>query len=330
MIDSLVIVRWVHWTACLLLASSQIFRPWLLPKNLLTKESGVAAWRDEFLSRLGALGRSAWAVALLSLVVWFGLTAWALTGSDTGLDLPSIETVATRTQFGRVSLVRLAVLAAAGFCLFRAHAKPVAAPGHPRTADAALTVALSLVNLLALSLTSHGAAAPGPAAVARTLVDAVHLLAASIWPGGLVCFALLLGCTVRARRSTPVMVAAAAATHRFSTFSLAAVGGLSATGLTMSFFFLHQLQDLWTSGYGRLLTAKILAFFGMLAIGAWNLLVLRRKLWRQAQRAHGVPAPAAATARALCRNVLCEIVLSIVVLAMVAALGLTGPPVHQP
>jgi putative copper export protein len=325
MIYSLIIARWVHWTACLLLGSSQFFRLWLLPGNELIKESRIPPWVDEFLSRLGALAGATWAVALLSLMLWFGLTAWDMTGSDAGLDLPSLGAVAIQTQFGRVSLARVVVLAVAGLCLFTARAEPVAMmPDHPRTAAA---MALVLVNLVTLGLTSHAAAAPGAAGIFRFLVDAAHLVAASIWPGGLVCFALLLRCALRSQPS-PLVTVAAMATHRFSTFSLMAVAVLSGTGLTMSFFFLHHVHDLWTSGYGCLLTTKILVFFGMLAIGAWNLLVLRRKLGRQAQRDHS--GQAASTACTLFRNVLCEIVLGVIVLLIVAALGLTGPPERTP
>jgi copper resistance protein D len=178
-----------------------------------------------------------------------------------------------------------------------------------------------------LGLTGHAAATPGPAGTFRLLADALHLAAVSVWPGGLVCFALFLRCALGSQPS-PLVKVAAKATHRFSTVSLMAVAVLSGTGLTMSFFFLHQVHDLWTSGYGRLLTTKVLVFFGMLAIGAWNLLVLRRKLGRQAQRDHGDEA--ASTARALFRNVVCEIVLGVIVLLIVAALGLTGPPVRSP
>jgi putative copper export protein len=90
-------------------------------------------------------------------------------------------------------------------------------------------------------------------------VDAVHLVAASIWPGGLVCFALWPRCVLRSRPS-PLVAVAARATHRFSTVSLMAVGVLSGTGLTISFFFLHQVHELWTSAYGRLLTTKLSIF----------------------------------------------------------------------
>jgi copper resistance protein D len=323
MVYSLIIVRWVHWTACLLLGASQVYCLWGLPKGAPTEQSRIQPWAGEFRSRLDALAGAAWALALLSLVLWFGLTAWNMTGSDAGIDLSLLSAVATQTQFGRVSLARLAVLAVGGVCLFTARGEPVATADHAGTAAG---MALALANLLALGLTSHAAAAPGPAGVFRFVVDAVHLGAASIWPGGLVCFALFLHCALRSRPS-PLVTVAAGATHRFSTCSLLAVAVLSGTGLTMSFFFLHHVHDLWTSGYGRLLTAKLLVFSGMLAIGGWNLLVLRRKLGRQAQRDRN--AEAGSTACTLFRNVVCEIVLGVIVLLIVAALGLTGPPAHS-
>jgi putative copper resistance protein D len=182
-----------------------------------------------------------------------------------------------------------------------------------------------MVNLLTLALTGHAAATPGRAGLFRMLVDVLHLATASVWPGGLVCFALLLRSTLRCR-PLPPLAAAAQATHHFSTSSLIAVAVLSATGLTMSGFFLHDARDLWTSAYGRLLTAKVLVFFGMVTIGAWNLLILRRKLGREAQP--GNVDQSALAARALFRNVCWEIVLGITVLLIVAALGLTGPPAH--
>jgi putative copper resistance protein D len=284
------------------------------------ERSSIWTWPAEFLSGLHALARVAWALALLSLTLWFGLAGWAMSGSDAGLELSSIGAVATQTQFGRVSLARLAVLTLAAVCLFSSREKAAAKAG-PAWMVAALV--LAMVNLLMLALTGHAAATPGRAGLFRMLVDALHLAATSIWPGGLVCFGLLLRCILRSQPGPPLTVAAGA-TQRFSTASLMAVAALSATGLTMSFFFLNQARDLWTSAYGRLLTAKVLVFFAMVAIGAWNLLVLRRKLGRQAQP--GPSGRSTAAASALLRNVLWEIVLGAAVLVIVAALGLTGPP----
>ena len=323
MVYGLIIVRWVHWAACLLLGSSQLFRVWLLPVCEPSERGKAQLGVQGLEMRLGTMAIVTWAVALFSMMLWFGLTAWDMTGADAGsFDLSFLDAVAGQTQFGRVCLMRLAILAVLGVCLFAAHGKPVlAATARHRVTTAALT----LVNLVMLALTSHAAAAPGMTGTWRLLVDAVHLLAASIWPGGLVWFALLLRCALQSK-PLPLLGIAARATHRFSALSLMAVGVLSGTGLVMRFFFLNQVHDLWTSAYGRLLTTKVIIFSGMLAIGAWNLLILRRKLGSQAQQPCGDEP--AAPACALFRNVMCEIVLSAIVLLVVAALGLTGPPVR--
>jgi copper resistance protein D len=317
---ALMAARWLHWTACLLLASSQLYRHWLLPRNEQTERASSGDWRAEFFSRLGGLAWTAWGVALLSLTLWFGLTAWETTGSDANLDLTSVATVVTQTQFGRVSLARLVILMLAGFCLFASCRRTTVEKGH---AWAMGTMALTMVSLLTLALTGHAGATPGPIGIFHLLVDVVHLAAASVWPGGLVFLAILLRSILRSR-PLPLVTVAARATERFSASSLLAVAVLSATGLTMSLFFLHHAHDLWRSAYGRLLTAKVLVFLGMVAIGACNLFVLKHKLGREAQP-ENVGQPATAV-RALFGNVFGEIVLSAAVLLIVAALGMTGPP----
>lgn len=324
MVFALVIVRWVHWTACLLLAASQLCPFWLLPETGPGEGSSFRCWRNECLSRLGKLGRATWGFALFSLVLWFGLTVWEMAGTDGEVDLAALGAVASQTQFGRVILARLAVLAVAGLCLFFSRGEPAAGADRPWTAAAN---GLAFGNLLTLALIGHAAAAPGSAAALfRFSIDALHLAAASVWPGGLVCFAVLLRCAMQSR-PLPLVTVVSRATDRFSTLSLAAVAALSGTGLAMSCCFLHRVHELWTSAYGRLLTAKVLVFFGMLAIGASNLLVLRRKLGRQPRTERS--SQSASTARALFRNVVWEIALAAFVLLIVAALGLSGPPARS-
>jgi putative copper resistance protein D len=320
MVFGLMAIRWLHWTACLLLASSQLYGLWL-PRNERSEGSSVRAWSAEFSSRPGRLARAAWALALLSLMLWFGLTAWNMNGPDAGFDLSSMVTVAVQTQFGRVSLARLALLTLTGFCLFSSRSGTAVGEGRSLRMGA---IALAILSLLTLALTGHASATPGPAGIFHLLADALHLAAASVWPVGLVCFALLLRSCLRAR-PVPLVIVAAQATDRFSTSSLIAVAVLGATGLTMSLSFIHHLHDLWTSGYGQLLTAKVLIFLGMVAFGAWNLLVLRRKLGREVRSE--IAGRPASTAHALFRNVFWEIVMGTAVLLIVALLGTTEPPV---
>ncbi len=316
--------RWLHWAASLLLASAQLFRLSLCRRSKSSSGLTSAIWPGKFLSELRALALAQWVVALLSLMVLFVVTAREMTGSTGGPDFSPLAIVASQTQFGHVCVARLAILVLLGFCFFPLRGETTSARHRAWAAAAAI---LAMASALMLALTGHAAATPGPIGIVHLAADVLHLAAASVWPAGLVYFALFLRFCLRVRPA-PLVTVAARATDRFSTASLLAVALLSATGLTIGFFMIHDPRDLWSTRYGRLLTAKILAFLVMLAFGAQNLLVLKRKLRQEAQPGSaGQPATAAA---ALLRNVVQEIVLGAAILLIVAMLGITEPPGMRP
>jgi copper resistance protein D len=320
MIFGLVVTRWLHWVVCILLTSSQLFRVYLLPRKEVTEGRNVQLWRDEFLSHLSKCDRVAWAVALLSLFAWFAFTAWNMIGPDESMNISLLSAIAAQTQLGRVSFARLVLLALVGICVF--------VLGRPTTSKRGRVLRLAVMglvtlNLVMLALVGHAAATLGPAGGWQLAVDAIHLAATSVWPGGLLFFALLLRSTI-ALPSSDLRAMAARATRRFSAFSFFAVVVLSMTGLVTSLFLIHDVADLWKTMYGQLLTAKVLVFCGMMAFGAQNLLVLKPKLELEADRENASRETGAV--RALFRNVLWELSLGGGVILIVAVLGITGPP----
>lgn len=323
MIFGLVLAKWLHWTACILLASPQFFRVCLLPQKGPMEGQNVQIWRDKFLFRLGTFAQATWMVALLSLLVWFGVTAWNMTSLNEGIDLSLISAVAVQTQFGHVSTVRFVVLVFAGACLFTSH-RP-ATTNRSRVLRS-VTIAVSTLNVLSLALVGHATATPGPTGVLHLAIDTIHLAAASVWPGGLVFFALLLRSTI-ALPSSDLRMFAVRATYRFSTSSLLAVVVLSTTGLATSFFFIHDVHDIWRTTYGQLLTGKVLLFFGIVAMGAYNLLVLIKRKFCLEAHSMNVGRQTFA-AQALFHNVLWEVALGAMIILMVAVLGMTEPPRH--
>ena len=76
-------------------------------------------------------------------------------------------------------------------------------------------------------------------------VDVLHLAAAAVWTGGLVQLAFALRGGARADLL-----------RRFSTLALVSVVVLSATGVIRAIGELRAVEQLWTTGYGRLLVAK--------------------------------------------------------------------------
>jgi putative copper resistance protein D len=322
MIFGLIVTRWLHWAVCILLTSSQVFRVYLLPRKEVTEERNVQLWRNKFLSGLNRFDDAAWTVALLSLVAWFAVTVWSMVGPDERFDISLLSTIAAQTQLGRVSITRLVILVLAGVCVFVLRRSNAAEKGRLLRL---MAMGLLLLNLMMLALVGHASATLGPASGLRLAVDAVHLATASVWPGGLVLFALLLR-SVIAAPSSDLRALAARTTRRFSACSVVAVAVLAITGLATSFFFIHDPGDLWKTTYGQLITAKVLVFGGMTALGAQNLLVLKQRVELEAHLEKAGQEMVAV--KALFRNVVWEVGLGALIILIVAVLGITEPPQH--
>jgi putative copper export protein len=114
-----------------------------------------------------------------------------------------------------------------------------------------------------LSLSSHAVSVPvlAPLAVA---MDGLHALAAGAWMGTL---ALILWLRPRGPGSVSVL---AGQLRSFSYLAMAAVSLLLAMGLLLAGLHLGEVQSLWVSGYGRVLSLKILAAGVVLFLGFRN------------------------------------------------------------
>ncbi|WP_396934947.1 CopD family protein, partial [Mycolicibacterium sp.] len=173
------------------------------------------------------------------------------------IGLGTVTEFALYTTVGRSGLV--SVIAALGVCLVALLA--------PRTASTtAVTVGLAAAGLTARTLAGHLSENPiGGMAVA------VHALAAAVWCG--VLAALVLTVTHRGQWARVL--------PRFSQLSLGCVAVLLVAGAAGALIRLNSPAELWTTGYGRLLTAKILVTAGLLVL-AWR----NRADWLPAARAH--------------------------------------------
>jgi putative copper resistance protein D len=197
------------------------------------------------------------------------------------------------------------------------------APGHVWVVRAGIWVALAavvawgrrtwLAALLAAALAAsvtwlgHAGAQGSPAKLA---VDAAHLLAAGVWPAGLVPFALLL----RRRLRDGDAAGAREAVRRFSAMSLGAVAVLAASGIVNAWVLVGSFHALVASDYGRVLMLKAALFCVALALGAWNLLRLKPQLEAESR-----------ALEAIRRNVWIEAALASAIVLVVAVLG-TLPP----
>lgn len=166
----------------------------------------------------------------------------------------------------------------------------------------------------------HGGASEGAGAWVHLAADMLHVVAAGIWLGALVVFVILFA----APNEKEPVEALDRALRRFSGVGSLLVGVLLATGLINGWYMVgpHHLSGLWTSDYGRLLTLKLVAFGGMLALAARNRFRLSPRL--SADLARG--ASPGDGLSALRKSIGIEFALGLVALAAVAWLGTLVPP----
>jgi copper transport protein len=115
-------------------------------------------------------------------------------------------------------------------------------------------------GMLADVLASH-AAASGAVPFEVTL-QLVHIAAAGVWIGGLVALLVALRSLASAERGP--------AAKRFSLLATAGIGLVAVTGTVRALASLSAWSQLWDTGYGRLVLAKIGLILTLAALGAVN------------------------------------------------------------
>ncbi|ALV33517.1 cytochrome c oxidase assembly protein [Streptomyces sp. CdTB01] len=129
--------------------------------------------------------------------------------------------------------------------------------GTARWARSALVLAVA--GLLPPAFTGHSSAAGNHDAAVTSL--ALHLVGVAVWVGGLV-FVLV----VAARREEQ----AADAVRRFSPLAGWALLAVAASGLVNAVVRLPSLGDVFTSRYGLIMLAKVMALVLLGGIGRWH------------------------------------------------------------
>jgi copper transport protein len=261
------------------------------------------------------------AAAVLAVATALGI---GLQGAyERGLDFaaafrPLVVTDELATRFGVVWAARLVLVAAAVPLLI---ALRQGDGGRLWWRATAAVVGVGLVLTPALS----GHASAGDLVPLAVAADGVHVAAVAAWLGGLV---LLLAFVLRRRRADELRVVV----PRFSTMAQVAVAAIVATGTFQGWRQVRSLDALTGTTYGRLLLLKTLLFAGLVALGALNRAVVRRRLWVPSPVAGYPVGPGAAlsdpdadTVQRMRRSVGIEVGVAVVVLAVTALLVNTAP-----
>ena len=285
------ICRFAHFAATMLLFGASAFVWALAP-------AGLARDLTAPMRRIAA---AAIVVAAITALAWLGLEAGSMgEGWADVVNLDMLAGVLTDTAFGQIWLWRLALVAI--FLVVLAFGR------HDRWAFVTPASALLLASL---GLAGHAIMQIGGVGALHRVNDALHLLVASAWVGGLVPFIL---CVNRfgdpALRSQAVL-----ATRRYSTFGHLVVALVVATGGVNVVLTLHAAPIPFATPYQTLLAAKIAMVAAMIATALFNRYVLVPRLNRNAFRA----------VAALKFNGVAEIVQAIIVITLVSVFGLLQP-----
>jgi copper transport protein len=202
------------------------------------------------------------------LVVDVGIVAFVLRASN-ALQLPladlpygDLQPFAEKTRFGIAFLVMtvgfgvIAALLLVSWIFDRVELRWPA-------------LALSLALVSSLSLSGHQATEPNSSWLSE-LADWLHLVAASIWVGGVTTLALLVWPLAPALRRRAFL--------GFARLAVVLVGATVLAGGYLALVRLPEISDLWETQYGRFLLLKMGIVALALAWGAVHHLVVRPRL----------------------------------------------------
>ncbi|MFL6545476.1 MAG: CopD family protein, partial [Candidatus Udaeobacter sp.] len=169
-----------------------------------------------------------------------------------------------------------------------------------------------------LAAVGHGSFGNGLLRESHVFGDAIHLLCAAAWLGGLLGLALFLRGANMDCNKDPVDLIPVTVT-RFSRLGYFAVTLLLATGVLNTISIVPRPELLVTSDYGRMLLIKIALFALMVGVALINRFIIAPRLHRT-ERLRTRHAGAA-----LYHSVTVEQVLGLLVLGIVAVLGTVHP-----
>ena len=259
-----------RWLALLGMAAvAAIWPVWLF----VVRPAISPAWQlgPKLTRRVRRYATGAFAFSLVANLVALVVQAAAIAGPADLLD--GLTTTLGDTRYGTWWLVRVGVLLVfAAVLLGSAWWWP-----WRRRPATILALVASAALPLPFPMISHAGAEPAGQATAVAF-DYVHLLGASLWAGGLLFLVVALAPTVRDLTAAGRRVVLGRALPRFSLLALIAWGVMGFTGLYSAWLQVGNIPALTGTPYGQTLILKLILIVPLLALGAFNLAVVTRKL----------------------------------------------------
>jgi putative copper resistance protein D len=317
LLNPLIAVRDVHFGSTVLIAGIVFFDLFITSPTLRRVDSGLGATAAIFRSRTAMALWAGLALSIISGFAWLCLLAARIVDKPIGDVIAdgTVWIVLSQTQFGFTWELR---------CVFGVLLAACLLTGRARNAGASIwleivAALLAGAYLGSLAFAGHGEEGLGLTRNLHLAADFLHLIAAGLWLGGLIPFALLLVYLRRCGEDARATVTRDASS-RFSNLGIVAVGTLFASGTINAWFLIGDMQSLVDTSYGRLLLLKIVLFAAMVGLAGINRQYLLPRLSGGVEREQNSRA-----ARWLLHSSLAEIAFGTGVILVVGMLGIMAP-----
>jgi putative copper resistance protein D len=301
--DLLIVARAIQFASSITVAGAALF-PVAIAGEQLRAHREVFVPLQRQLDWIVLIGL---ALAVASGGLWFLLFASKLEPATQDAD-NIFWLVLTGTQFGRVSLTRFVI---AGLLAL------IVGPRYVKSLPSTLSWLVALLGMafvISLAWCGHSGAGIGLSGDFQVGADAVHLVTAAAWVGGLLPLLIFI------RPSVPIGTTERyQLVRRFSLLATWAVGLLIASGIVNTWYMTDGMRHLFGTEYGSLVLAKVGLLLIMLGFAGVN----RFWLTPQLPTSQGEK-----TARQLCISTTAEIALGLIVICVVAVLGQLEPAGH--
>jgi copper transport protein len=321
-IGGLVFLLWA-WLPALSSASLASVAP------LSASQRSVAEAQNEWQLASRAFARRLWLLLMLAAVLGVAVSVLGILlqgASAAGVSLwaspkGTILSDTLKSRFGEIWGLRGIVWVAFGTLLVGARVRMREAPVRlPR--PLLLVVGIGALFLAMTPALSGHASVQSPTGVFFP-VDTVHVLAASVWVGGIACLLLALPVATHRLEAPQRSRLLAATLVRFSPLALACVIAIAATGVVQAYIDVRSFEGLLHSTYGALVIVKVVLLATLIGLGWIN----RERVLPALQRMVGTggsPGAAGVLARRTMRG---ELAAMLVVFGVTAALVSYAPPI---
>jgi copper transport protein len=316
------VVRALNYLTLALMVGGLVFLFLVWMPGLQAVAGGKPRWSqaaDTFATRIGRLFAVAVALGVLVSVLGVLLQGASAAGVSLWTSLKgSIVENTLESRFGEVWGARAIDWVLLGALLLAAR------PLGRRRPPSAIAVPLALGALyLAMTpaLAGH-ASIESPTAVFFPS-DVLHVLAGSVWVGGIACLLLALPGATRRLEGPERSRLLLAALARFSPIALGAVVTIAVTGVIQAYIDVRSFYALFHTTYGALILVKVALLLVLIGLGWVN----RERMIPMLERLVGdgrAPGGVGALARRTLRG---ELALMVTVFGVTAALISYAPPI---